>query len=149
MSAVDQRSMRILLVDDNPGDVLLTKEAFGSCETEIDMIVADNGEQALKILRQEGEYADQPTPDLALFDVNIPKISGIELLKIVKEDNVLKCMPVIMLSSAKSDQDVANCYRAYANAYIVKPGDMAKLVSIARSIEDFWLGAVKLPKLAQ
>ena len=139
-----KRTAHILLVDDCLGDTLLLKEAFALCDMEIHITVVDNGEKALQVLKGEEEYFGHVLPDLALFDVNIPKISGIELLRIIKQDDKLRHIPIIMLTSSNSERDIKDSYDGHANAFIVKPGNMEEFITIAHSIVDFWFSSVQL-----
>ncbi len=145
MMTGEKRAAHILLVDDCLGDTLLLKEAFALCDMDIHITVVDNGEKALQVLKGEDEYFGHVLPDLALFDVNIPKISGIELLRIIKQDDKLRHIPILMLTSSKSERDIKDAYDGQASAYIVKPGDVEELIAIAHSIEDFWFSSVQLP----
>ncbi len=135
----------ILLVEDNPGDVLLTKEAFREGRLAHRLSVVEDGEDALHFLRQEGKHADAPRPDLILLDLNLPKKDGRELLAEVKGDPVLRHIPVIVLTTSDAEQDVWRAYKLHANCYLTKPVQMDDFLNKIRSVEDFWLTVVRLP----
>ncbi len=139
------KSIDILLVEDNPGDVELVREALSEGKMRNEMHVAADGVQALKFLRRQGEYADAPCPDLVLLDLNLPKKSGREVLQEIKSDPNLKFIPVVILTSSKAEEDILKSYRLYANCYITKPVDFEQFMKVVKSIEDFWLTVVKLP----
>ena len=135
----------ILLVEDNPGDVRLTKEALREGRVLNNLHVVADGTQAMSFLRQEAPYAEAPRPDLILLDLNLPKKSGREVLAEVKRDEELKRIPVAVLTTSKADEDVLRSYELHANCYIVKPVDMDQFLKVIRLLEDFWLSIVKLP----
>mgnify|MGYP006280133371 CR=1 FL=1 len=136
------RKAEILLIEDNPGDVILTKKAFESSEIEDNITVAENGEEALKMLQ-----AEKYQPDLILLDLNLPKIDGYEVLNSLKNDSKLKQIPVIIMTSSEEHSDIAKSYDNHANCYIVKPVDSEQLSLIAEKIENFWFTTAKLPNL--
>ena len=136
---------KILLVEDNPSAILLTKHAFKSSKLINNFMVAEDGEKALQILFKEGDYTDAPTPDLVLLDLNIPKIEGREVLKTIKESDKLKRIPVVIMSGSKAERDIVETYDLHANCYIIKPLDLQKLSEVAQKIDDFWFSLVKLP----
>lgn len=136
----------ILLVEDNPGDVDLTLEALEEARIRNRVHVARDGVEAMEFLRREGEHADAPRPDLILLDLNMPKKDGREVLGEVKTDPDLKQIPVVVLTTSEAEQDVLNAYEQAANAYIVKPVDFSQFFGMIRSLEDFWLTVVKLPR---
>jgi two-component system response regulator len=138
------RPVEILLVEDNYGDVLLTTEAFDSGKLSNHIRVAADGEQALAMLRREGEHADHPRPDLILLDLNLPKVDGREVLAAVKADPDLKHIPVVVLTSSAAETDVVKSYNLHANSYVVKPVNMEKLSEIVATIEAFWFTVVVL-----
>jgi two-component system, chemotaxis family, response regulator Rcp1 len=142
------RSAELLLVEDNYGDVLLTKEAFRSAKIANNLTVAGDGEEALRILRKEGPYADAPTPDIILLDLNLPRMDGQEVLKAIRADPALKLIPVIVLTSSKADADIKQSYALKANGYVVKPVDFERLKEIVALIESFWFTVVILPTAA-
>ena len=135
----------ILLVEDNPGDVLLTQEAFREGRLAHRLSVVEDGEDAMHFLRQEGRHADAPRPDLILLDLNLPKKDGRELLAEVKGDPVLRHIPVIVLTTSDAEQDVWRAYKLHANCYLTKPVQMDDFLNKIRSVEDFWLTVVRLP----
>jgi two-component system, chemotaxis family, response regulator Rcp1 len=135
----------ILLVEDNPGDVMLVQEALSDSKVRNRLHVASDGEQAMEFVRREGKHAGAPRPDLILLDLNLPKKSGREVLREVKTHPDLKSIPVVVLTSSKSDDDVVRSYELHANAYILKPVDFHQFMKIMRAIEDFWFITVKLP----
>jgi chemotaxis family two-component system response regulator Rcp1 len=139
------RPIEILLVEDNPGDIELTREAMEEGKIANRLSVAVDGEQALNFLRREGEYDDAPRPDLILLDINLPKKNGIEVLTEIKRDPDLRRIPVIMLTTSTAEQDLLAAYGAYANCYVKKPIDMDEFIEAVRSIERFWLSFVLLP----
>jgi|SRR5580700_4453920 CheY-like chemotaxis protein len=139
------RPAELLLVEDNYGDVLLTQEAFRSAKIGNNLAVAVDGEEALAMLRKEGRYHAQPTPDLILLDLNLPRMDGREVLKTVKSDPVLHTIPVIVLTSSSAEIDVLRSYELMANGYIVKPVTFDRLKEVVALIESFWFTVVVLP----
>jgi two-component system, chemotaxis family, response regulator Rcp1 len=139
------RPVVILLVEDNPGDARLTIEAFkeGKLRKEIHRVV--DGVEALAFLRQLGKFKQAPKPDLILLDLNLPKKNGKEVLEDIKKDPEFKRIPVVILSTSSSQEDIQRTYELQANCYIIKPADMFDLIHIAKMIEDFWLKIVRLP----
>jgi len=137
--------IEILLVEDNPGDVRLTLEAFKEGKARNNVSVVGDGEEALAFLCREGKYADAPRPDLILLDLNLPKKDGREVLAEIKADEDLKRIPVVILTASKAEEDIIKSYDLYANCYIVKPGDMDQFFRIVNSVEDFWSTIVRLP----
>ena len=138
--------IEILLVEDNPGDVRLTREALKEGKVANNLSVAEDGLQALQMLRHEGEYAGYPTPDLILLDLNLPKMDGREVLEQIKADSKLRRIPVVVLTTSQADEDILRSYNLHANCYITKPVELNEFLRVVRSIEDFWLSIVKLPK---
>ncbi len=136
--------MEILLVEDNPGDVRLTEEAFREGDVRTNIHVAIDGVEAMAHLRGLGEHADQPRPDLILLDLNLPRKDGREVLAEIKGDEDLKAIPVIVLSTAQADHDILKTYKLHANCYIVKPLDIEAFIEAVRLIGCFWLTLVKL-----
>ena len=136
----------ILLVEDNPGDVRLTQEAFKESKFFHKLYVTKDGEEALDFLNQKGEFQYVPLPDLILLDLNLPKKSGREVLAEIKNDPNLKHIPVVVLTTSEADEDVLNSYKLHANCYITKPVEFDKFLDIVKKIEDFWLSIVKLPR---
>ena len=135
----------ILLVEDNPGDVMLVEEVLSDSKVRNRLHVVSDGEQAMEFVRRQGKHAGAPRPDLILLDLNLPKKSGREVLREVKTHPDLKTIPVVVLTSSKSDDDVVNSYELHANAYILKPVDFHQFMKVMRAIEDFWFVTVKLP----
>lgn len=138
-------AIQVLLVEDNPGDVRLTQEAFRDAKVHLEMHVAVDGVEAMEFLFQEGKYADAPRPDLILLDLNLPRKDGREVLKEIKEHPNLKSIPVVILTTSASDVDIEGSYLLHANCYISKPVDLEGFLTVVRSIDDFWLSVVRLP----
>jgi CheY-like chemotaxis protein len=145
MSPRVSNPIEILLVEDNPGDVRLIKEVFKDAKIYNAMQVAYDGEAAMEILRREGEYSDAPSPDLILLDLNLPKKDGREVLREIKGDESLKCIPVVILTTSNAEEDLIETYKMNANCYITKPVDLDQFINVVESIENFWLSIVKLP----
>ena len=139
------KAVEILLVEDNPGDVRLTLEALREGKVKNNLFVARDGEEALAILRRQAPHAGAPRPDLILLDLNLPKKDGREVLAEIKADPELKCIPVVVLTTSKSEEDVLRSYELNANCYITKPVDLEQFIRVVRAIEDFWLTLVVLP----
>ena len=138
--------VEILLAEDNPGDVMLTKKALEEGKLANNLHVATDGVDALQFLRQEGEYDDTPRPDLILLDLNMPRKGGEEVLEELKDDEDLRRIPVVVLTSSESEEDIAKSYELNANAYLTKPVDFDGFVEIVNRMEDFWFQVVKLPE---
>ncbi len=139
------RLINILLVEDSPGDVLLTKEALREVQVANELSVARDGEEAMAFLRNEGEFAASPRPDLVLLDLNLPRMDGRAVLTAIKEDDDLRRIPVIVLTTSSADEDILHAYDHHANSYIRKPVDLNRFLEVVRSIEDYWIGFVALP----
>jgi len=139
------KSINILLVEDNPGDADLAREALDSSKMNNKLQVVDDGEKAMAFLRREGPYADAPRPDLILLDLNLPKKDGRQVLAEIKSDEGLKRIPVVILTTSRAEEDVIKSYNLHANCYITKPIDLNQFLHVVRSIEDFWLSIVVLP----
>ena len=139
------RPIDILMVEDNPHDVRLTMEAFKDAKVSNNLSVASDGEEALKFLRREGEYASSSRPDLILLDLTLPKKSGREVLEEIKRDPDLKRIPVVVLTTSGNEKDILMAYELHVNAYITKPVDLDQFIKIVEAVEDFWLTVVKLP----
>jgi chemotaxis family two-component system response regulator Rcp1 len=137
--------IEILLVEDNPGDVDLTREALEGSKIKNMLHVVVNGEDAMAFLRHKGKYTNAPRPDLVLLDLNLPRMDGREVLNQIKSDNDLKRIPVVVLTSSKAEEDILKVYNLHANCYITKPIDLFQFVKVVRAIEDFWFTIVKLP----
>ena len=142
-------AMQVLLVEDNPGDVRLTREALKDAKMYINLHVAADGSEAMAFLKNEGEYTHVPRPDLILLDLNLPKKDGREVLKEIKESPELKSIPVVILTTSASDADISRSYILHANCYITKPVDLKGFLTVVKSIDNFWLSVVKLPRNPQ
>lgn len=139
------KPIEILLVEDNPGDVRLTREALRDGKVKNNLHVAMDGVEAMAFLRREGAYAHVPRPDVILLDLNLPKKNGREVLAEVKSDPELMRIPVVVLTTSRDEQDVLKAYEYHANCYITKPVDLEQFLAVVRSIEDFWFTIVRLP----
>ena len=137
--------IEVLLVEDSPGDVRLTREAFKDAKVHINLHVASDGADAMAFLERQGEHANAPRPDLILLDLNLPKKDGREVLAELKESPALKCIPVVILTTSASEADIQGSYQRHANCYITKPVDLEGFLKVVRSIDNFWLSVVKLP----
>ena len=144
---MNQRSIEILLVEDNPGDVRLTEEAIKEGKVINRLSVVPDGVEAIEYLRKRGDYASAATPDLVLLDLNLPKKDGREVLAEVKQDPDLRKIPVVVLTTSRDEQDILKSYDLHANCYITKPVDFEQFIRVVRAIEDFWLSVVKLPSI--
>ena len=134
-----------MLVEDSPADLRLAQEVLRDNVPQHQLLVARDGEEALRMLHRQGEHAALPTPDLVLLDLNLPRKDGREVLKEIKQDPNLRRIPVLILSTSQADRDVLVCYDAHANAYLTKPIDMSEFSDLARMLREFWLGAVQRP----
>ena len=139
------KPVEILLVEDSPGDVRLTKEALKDSKVANTLTVAEDGVEAMALLRREGKYAESVRPDLILLDLNLPRKDGRQVLEELKADEALRSIPVIILTTSQADEDIIRTYNLHANCYITKPVDLDKFLEVVRTIEDFWLSIVKLP----
>lgn len=139
------RPMEILLVEDNPGDVRLTKEAFKDAKVANRLSVVDDGEKALEFLFRRGPFAQAPRPDLILLDLNLPRKDGREVLSVIKNDADLRRIPVVILTTSKAEEDIIRTYNLHANCYLAKPVGLDSFLEVIRSIEEFWLVFVRLP----
>ena len=137
--------VEILLVEDNAGDVRLTKEALKEGKVYNNLHWAKDGVEALEFLRREGKHAKAPHPDIILLDLNLPKKDGREVLSEIKSDDQLKHIPVVILTTSKAEEDVLRSYKLHANCYITKPVDLGKFIVVVQSIDRFWLTVVTLP----
>jgi len=135
----------ILLVEDNPGDVRLTQEALDAGRFHNTLHVVTDGVDALDFLNRRGEYADAPRPDVVLLDLNLPRMDGDEVLAAIRDDEDLRSLPVVVLTSSQADEDVRRSYELQANAYLSKPVDPDEFVDVMRSFQEFWLSVVRLP----
>jgi two-component system, chemotaxis family, response regulator Rcp1 len=141
----DAAAIEVLLVEDSPGDVRLTREAFKDAKVHINLHVAMDGAQAMTFLERTGEYADAPRPDLILLDLNLPKKDGREVLAEIKESPALMSIPVVILTTSASEADILRSYRLHANCYITKPVGLGGFLEVVNSIDNFWLSVVTLP----
>jgi two-component system, chemotaxis family, response regulator Rcp1 len=139
------RLSRLLLVEDSPGDVRLTQEAFRSANSTVVLHVAADGEEAIAFLRQEGRHTDAPRPDLILLDLNLPKLDGREVLALIKEDVTLKSIPTVVLTTSAAEADIAESYKLHANSYFTKPVGFEEFDGLVKCINEFWLEKAKLP----
>jgi two-component system, chemotaxis family, response regulator Rcp1 len=139
------QDVEILLVEDNPGDIRLTQEALKDSKIRNNLSVVRDGEEALAFLRREGNFARVPRPDLVLLDLNLPRVDGREVLEVIKTDDSLKRIPVVVLTTSDDEKDILASYNLHANCYITKPVDLNRFVEIVKSIEGFWFQIVKLP----
>ncbi|MCX6543697.1 MAG: response regulator [Acidobacteria bacterium] len=139
------RPIEILLIEDNPGDVDLTREGLAGFKVLNTLHVAADGIEAMDFLRRTGQYADVPRPDLILLDLNLPRKNGREVLAEVKSDDELRRIPIVILTTSKEEEDILRSYNLHANCYITKPIDLTQFINVVHSIEDFWLTVVKLP----
>jgi len=140
--------IRILMVEDNPADVRLTVEALKDGKMDNPLDVVKDGVEALAYLRQQGEYAGKPLPDLILLDLNLPRMDGREVLAAIKADERLRLIPVVVLTTSKAEQDILRSYHLHANCFITKPVDFEKFAEVVKVIDSFWLSVVTLPKRA-
>ena len=138
--------IEVLLVEDSPGDVRLTREAFREANGTIRLSVAIDGVEAMAFLRREGEFANSPRPDLILLDLNLPKMDGREVLAHIKEDESLKTIPTVILTTSDAEADIVKSYQLRANCYLTKPVQLDAFEALVKSINDFWLTKAKLPQ---
>jgi len=136
----------VLLVEDDPGDVLMTREAFADHGLDNTLHVVGDGVEALQFLRREGAHADAPTPDLVLLDLNLPRMDGREVLAELKADPELRRIPVVVLTTSEAEEDVLRSYSLHANAYVTKPVDFDRFVQVVQQIDDFFVSVVRLPR---
>jgi len=137
--------VEILLAEDNPGDAKLTRKALEQGKVINNLHVVTDGVDAMAYLRQEGEYADRPRPDLVLLDLNMPRKDGREVLQDIKSDDDLRRIPVVVMTSSQAEEDIVQSYDLHANAYVTKPIDFDGFLDVVGSLEDFWLSVVKMP----
>ncbi len=145
MNVSDGKTIDILLVEDNDGDVRLTKEALKEGKVRNNLHVVMNGMEAMDFLHRTGKYRDVPRPDLILLDLNLPMKDGREVLSEIKADDILKRIPVVVLTTSKAEEDILKTYDLHANCYVTKPVDLEQFIHVVKTIEDFWLTVVKLP----
>jgi CheY-like chemotaxis protein len=138
-------AIEVLLVEDSPGDVRLTREALHDAKVHVSLHVASDGVEAMSFLNREGAHAHAPRPDLILLDLNLPRKDGREVLKEIKESAALRSIPVVILTTSSSELDVLQSYHLHANCYISKPVDLEGFLKVVKSIDGFWLSVVQLP----
>ena len=146
MSSNNLRAAEVLLVEDSPGDVRLTREALKEGKVRNNLSVVNDGVEAMEFLRRQGKYAEAPRPDIVLLDLNMPRKDGREVLAEMKSDESLKRIPVVILTTSEAEQDILKTYDLHANCYLTKPVDLEQFISIVKSVEDFWLTIVQLPR---
>jgi CheY-like chemotaxis protein len=137
--------IRVLLVEDNPGDADLTRDTLESGKLLLEIAVAVDGEEAIEYLMQRGRHRGAAPPDLIVLDLNLPRLSGVQVLAEIKNHDHLRAIPVVMLTSSDAEKDIVQSYKLGANCYVTKPVDLTAFISIVKSIENFWLTVVKLP----
>ena len=140
-----ERQIEVLLVEDDPGDVMMTREAFHDYKLHNELHVVSDGAEAMAFLRQEGEYAGRPRPDLVLLDLNLPRMDGRQVLEAIKSDPELASIPVVVLTTSENEDDVLRSYSLHANAYVTKPVDFERFIEVVRQIDDFFVTVVRLP----
>jgi chemotaxis family two-component system response regulator Rcp1 len=141
----EDRPVIILMVEDNPTDVLIAREGFSGAKMQNTLHVADDGIEAIEFLNQRGKYASAPRPDLIVLDLNMPRKNGQEVLAEIKADDNLKHIPVVILTTSKSSDDISKAYGLHANCYISKPVDFDEFTAVVQTIQDFWFSVVTLP----
>ena len=146
MIITQTRTVEILLVDDNIGDVVLTKEALKGSNFTNRVSIARDGFEALAFLRREGKFAGAPTPDLILLDINMPRKNGCEVLEEIRRDEGLKLIPIVILTSSEAEDDIRRAYELRANCYVTKPADLDEMVKVVQAIDFFWTTVAKLPR---
>jgi two-component system response regulator len=144
---IPMAAIRILLIEDNPGDVDLTREALAISKLHNSLDVVNDGEAAMTFLLRQGKYADAMRPDLVLLDLNLPKKDGREVLLEIKSNDTLKSIPVVILTTSKDEEDISSTYKLHANCFITKPIDLTQFIQLVQTIEEFWFVIVKLPSL--
>ncbi|MFI5955579.1 response regulator [Cryptosporangium sp. NPDC051539] len=147
MTQPEPLPIEVLLVEDDPGDVLMTKEAFDDHKLRNTLHVVNNGVDAMAYLRKEAPYEGVPTPDLVLLDLNLPRMDGREVLAEIKKDDALRRIPVVVLTTSEAEEDVLRSYNLHANAYVTKPVDFEQFVNVVRQVDEFFLSIVRLPPL--
>ena len=141
-----ERQIEVLLVEDDPGDVMMTREAFHDYKLHNELHVVSDGAEAMAFLRQEGDYAGRPRPDLVLLDLNLPRMDGRQVLEAIKSDPELASIPVVVLTTSENEDDVLRSYSLHANAYVTKPVDFQRFIEVVRQIDDFFVTVVRLPR---
>lgn len=137
-----KRPIELMLVEDNEADTLLLKRAFNDVQTPVNITVATDGQQAIDMLNRKGEFKETPHPDLILLDINLPRLNGKDVVKKIKENEKLRCIPVIILTSSGAEMDIIKSYQNYANSYIVKPSDAQELGNVVKNLELFWFQTI-------
>jgi CheY-like chemotaxis protein len=143
--AANSAPIDLLLVEDDPGDVVMTREALSDARVLHNLHVIDNGESAVAFLRREGRYSDVPRPDLIFLDLNLPRLDGREVLALIKADESLRKIPVVILTTSDAEEDIARSYDLHANAYVTKPVDFDAFIHVVRQVDDFFLSVARLP----
>ena len=144
--AAEMRSVNILLVEDNPDDVILTKESLKEGKIKNTMYDVGDGVEAMAFLRRQGKYAGSPRPDIVFLDLNLPKKDGRQVLEEIKTDADLRSIPVVILTTSEAEEDVLKSYNLHANSYITKPVNLERFIHVIKHIEEFWFDIVRLPK---
>ncbi len=139
------RQIEVLLVEDDPGDVLMTREAFEDYKLQNKLHVVNDGAEAMDFLRRQGEHTDATRPDLVLLDLNLPRMDGREVLQAIKSDPELASIPVVILTTSEAEEDVLRSYSLHANAYVTKPVDFERFIQVVRQIDEFFVSVVRLP----
>ena len=148
MTAASEKDVpiNVLLVEDSPGDVRLTQEAFREANMSVRLFVANDGVEAMDFLNNEGKFVDAPRPDLALLDLNMPRMDGRQVLAQIKKDENLKAIPTVILTTSSSKEDVAKSYQLQANCYLIKPVELDEFDKLVKGVNEFWLTRAKLPQ---
>jgi CheY-like chemotaxis protein len=149
MTRGDRTPIEVLLVEDDPGDVMMVREALSDHEHPTRLTVVGDGEQAIDLLRRQGAFADAPCPDIVLLDLNLPRKDGYEVLAEIKGDGDLRRIPVVVLTTSEADRDILRSYELHANAYVTKPTDYERYMEMVRQIDEFFVTVVKLPPRAK
>ncbi|MEU1484075.1 response regulator [Streptomyces sp. NPDC005752] len=144
----DVKPIEVLLVEDDPGDELMTREAFEDNKIRNTLHVVRDGQEALDFLYRQGEYADAPRPDLVLLDLNLPRYDGRQVLERIKTDPDMALIPVVVLTTSSAEEDILRSYKLHANAYVTKPVDLEQFIGAVRQIDDFFVSVVRLPPRA-
>jgi CheY-like chemotaxis protein len=142
---MNNNAVKILLVEDNPADARLVKEAFKQFKIENEIFIAEDGSEAMEFLENKGKYAKASKPDIILLDLNLPRKDGREVLKEIKTNDTLKLIPVVILTTSNAEEDIIGTYKNNANCYITKPVDLDQFINVMKSIHDFWLNNAELP----
>jgi CheY-like chemotaxis protein len=145
ISEAERQVVDVLLVEDDDGDVLMTREAFEHYKIRNTLHVVSDGEQAIQFVRQAGDYADAPKPGLIMLDLNLPRRGGLEVLNELKSDPELRLIPVVILTTSQAEEDIVRSYSLHANAYVTKPVDFDRFMDVIRQIDNFFITVVKLP----